>query len=569
MRNLDASMSPDDEHKFSNYFLFVTVISCVGQLSWFAITGFNEIDCDGMSYVGIARHLREGDFHAAINAFRSPLISWIIAAGGLVDKNLLQVGKFVNIASFFASVALLYLLTKRLWHSRLVASVASLWFSLARGFASTAVTLVIPDFLLTVFVLAYFLVLLRCLREDRSGDWGLLGFIHGAAYLTKAFALPWLALATVSSIAISYSKRPGHALNRLVLASLLPLVTVGSWGAVLHSKYEVFTIGSQFKANFVHYNLRSYLKDPPYALLTNAVLGPGVADPSSEKTDEYTVNDPMPPHSPVWNYRLTFKKALPLVMTAELKNLPIVIKELTILLTPGGILGFILMLLTLTRCREQMVAEFRFSLVVAISAMSLIFAYGMLVFITTYAFPLVPLMMAITSKFFMVDSQFAANPAWRRACIALTLAGLAVSFAYSSSPFRTLDRNFQLSCYDAARKLGAYQGSRLVTIGTGPYQEHGVGWEAGYRTAYFANWHVVAETSDLPTDLTALMSDVEKASADAVLLWGKQTDPRYQPILRSLSGEYPTGLPILDPALGRVGEVLISRKTNRAQNGPR
>src|ERR1039458_4176151 len=102
-----------------------------------------------MSYVGIARRLSQGQFHAAINAFRSPLISWIIAAGSRLDGNLLQVGKFTNIGSFLASAALLYWLTKRLWHSRLVGSIASLWFSLARGLAATSVTLIIPDFLLT------------------------------------------------------------------------------------------------------------------------------------------------------------------------------------------------------------------------------------------------------------------------------------------------------------------------------------------------------------------------------------------------------------------------------------
>src|ERR1039458_7021487 len=60
-----------------------------------------------MSYVGIARRLSQGQFHAAINAFRSPLISWIIAAGSRLDGNLLQVGKFTNIGSFLASAALL------------------------------------------------------------------------------------------------------------------------------------------------------------------------------------------------------------------------------------------------------------------------------------------------------------------------------------------------------------------------------------------------------------------------------------------------------------------------------
>jgi hypothetical protein len=250
---------------------------------------------------------------------------------------------------------------------------------------------------------------------------------------------------------------------------------------------------------------------------------------------------------------------VPLVIAAERRNLPVALKELTILLTPGGILGFLFMLQMMMRRRKQSVPEFRFTCVVAVSAASLIFAYGMLVFITTYAFPLVALIMAITSRFLVSDAQFTANPVWQRLCIVLVVAGLIVAFTYRSSPFRTLDRNFQMSCYDAARKLEAYSGSRVVTIGSGPYPEHGVGWEAGYRVAYFANRRIVAETPVLPAEVAPLMADIEKSSADAVLLWGNRTDPRFQPVLRRLAAEYRVSLPILDPALGQVGAVVVGR----------
>ncbi len=553
-------MDAERERKLSNYFILVTVVSCIAQVSWFASNCFAQIDYDGMSYVGIARHLSQGQFHAAINAFRSPLISWIIAAGSQLDGNLLQVGKFTNIGSFLASAALVYLLTERLWHSRLVAAIASLWFSLARGLAATAVTLIIPDFLLTALVLTYFLILLRCFRTDRARDWALLGLVHGVAYLAKAFALPWLALATLVSLAISFRKQPRHGLNRLVLASLAPLLIAAVWATALHSKYGVFTTGSQFKANFLGYNVRTYSqKEPTYALLNDTVLEPGVSDPSPWKSDEYMVNDPMPPHSRAWSYRPTIRQAVPLVIAAERRNLPVALKELTILLTPGGILGFLLMLQTMVRRRKESVSEFNFTFVVAVSAVSLILAYCMLVFITTYAFPLVALIMAIASRFFVSDAQFAANAAWQRLCIGMVVAGLFVAFTYRSSPFRTLDRNFQLSCYDAAKKLDAYSGSRVVTIGSGPYPEHGVGWEAGYRAAYFANRRIVAESPELPADISLLTADIVKSSADAVLVWGNPADPAFQRVQRTVAAEYRVSMPILDPVLGQVGAVVAER----------
>ncbi|MFZ0796276.1 MAG: hypothetical protein WCA13_17110 [Terriglobales bacterium] len=553
-------MDLERERELSKYFIFATVISCIAQVSWFASKCFTQIDYDGMSYVGIARHLSQGQFHAAINAFRSPLISWIIAVGSRLDANLLRVGKFTNIGGFLASAALLYLLTARLWHSRLVASIASLWFSLARGLAATSVTLIIPDFLLTALVLTYFLILLRCFRTDHTEDWVLLGLVHGVAYLAKAFALPWLALATLVSLAILFRTRPRHGLNRLVLAALAPLLIAAAWATTLHSKYGVFTTGSQFKANFLHYSVgRHPQREAPYAVLTNTLPEPGVSDPSFEKSDEYVVNDPVPPHSWAWNYEPTISQAVPLVMAAERRNLPVALKELTILLTPGGILGFFFMLQTMIRRRQQSISEFRFTCVVVVCAATMILAYGMLVFITTYAYPLVALIMAVASRFFVSEEQFAAHAAWRRLSFVLAVAGLIVSLTYRSSPFRTLDRNFQVSCYDAARKLEAYSGSRVVTIGLGPYPEHGVGWEAGYRVAYLANRHVVAESPALPGDVSLLMADIEMSSADAVLVWGSPADPGFQRVLRSVAAEYRASLAILDPALGQVGAVVAGR----------
>ena len=122
-----------------------------------------------MAYLGIARHLRHGQFHAAINAFRSPLISWLIALASFASAEgseaYVHIGKLINIGSFLLSLALLYVLIEKLWHSRLVASVAILMFSLGRGLAASAVSMVTPDFLFAAMTLIYFIVLLRCLRE--------------------------------------------------------------------------------------------------------------------------------------------------------------------------------------------------------------------------------------------------------------------------------------------------------------------------------------------------------------------------------------------------------------------
>ena len=554
-------MNSELERKLSNYFILATVFACTFQILWFASTCFTLIDYDALSYMGIARYVRAGQFHESINAFRSPLISWLIAGGSFIDENLLRVGKVINIGCFVVSAVLVYLLAERLWQSRLVRSIAAFWFTVARGLASTAVTLVSPDFLLTVLVLLYFLLLLRCLRFHQSKNWILLGAVHGLAYLAKAFALPWLTVATSVAAAISGGAL-AQRLKRVGLALSLPILAAAFWATVLHSKYAVFTTGSQFKANFIHYNARNFIgKSGRFSILADTAAEAGPADPSFIKMDEAMVDDPMPPRSWAWQYRPSAIQMLRLSIRAEAKNLPGAVKEMTILLTPGGVLGFLLMLYRMARHRLQHVPEFRFIVVVAVAALALIVAYSVLVFLTTYAFPLAAVVMAVTARAFVSDSRFTLDALWRWVCIVFAVGGLLVSFVYRSSPFRIIDRPFEASCHDAAKKLRAGGGSRVVSVGLGPYPAQGVGWEAGFVTAYLADRRIIAE-GGLPNsdELPVWMDDVRKASADAVLVWGKPGDARYQLALRSLQDEYPISALISDPALGEVGSVVSRRR---------
>jgi hypothetical protein len=237
---------------------------------------FNQMDFDGMAYTGIARHVRQSEFHAAINAFRSPLVSWIIAAGSFVSADYLHMGKLVSIGSFLLCVALLYVFAVRLWHSRMVASLAVLLFTLGRGLSVCAVALVTPDFLFAALVLVYFIILLRCVRSGRLIDWWFLGGIHGLAFLAKAFALAWLGLCTAVAVIFSGEARKTKA-ARLGLAAMIPVMIAAGWAGVLHSKYGVYTTGSQFKTNLLQWTLRAYPehRERTYTLLQRYHEGTG------------------------------------------------------------------------------------------------------------------------------------------------------------------------------------------------------------------------------------------------------------------------------------------------------
>jgi hypothetical protein len=137
---------------------------------------------------------------------------------------------------------------------------------------------------------------------------------------------------------------------------------------------------------------------------------------------------------------------------------------------------------------------------------------------------------------------------------------------YASSPFRLLTRDFQVSCYDAGNRLRAHAGSSVVSIGTGPFPEHGVGWEAGYKASFFGGRKIIGATASLPAanQLSSLTVDIRKASPDVILVWGRPDDPRYAGLIDSLLLQYPQNLneKIVDPVLGQVGIVLFTAQTS-------
>jgi hypothetical protein len=195
------------------------------------------------------------------------------------------------------------------------------------------------------------------------------------------------------------------------------------------------------------------------------------------------------------------------------------------------------------------------------------------VFDERYLYPLIPLVLAVAARFLVPDNkgdkEDEVNYArWRKLCIALVVLGTVASMIYPSSPFRLLTRDFQSSCYDAGRLLQEHTGSRVVTIGSGPFPEHGVGWEAGFKAGFFGERKIIAATEALPqsTQLSSLAADLQKASPDAILVWGKPEDTRYTGLLQNLTLRYPRSPreKIVDPVLGEVGTVLFIAPTLEA-----
>lgn len=535
--------------------LFLATLNCAFQIAWFWQLIRRNINYDAISYIGIARHIADGDFHASLRGYWSPLLSWIIAAAAIFSANFTMMGRLVTISSFVACLGLLYLLTFQLWRSPLLAALAVLWFTAVRGAVAFAVSFIGADFLLSAIVLLYSICLLNCLRRPSARNWLLLGIPHGVAFLAKAFAMPWLALSSLLGSVLSREQNFRRKLVFAAAAIAIPIVVWFSWGAVLESRYGMFTAGYQSKWNLISQQQRE-----------EAVRRGGQLSflyDTSRSYDSYMVVDNMFPGSPIWQAHINPAVTLRLVLANERQNLPSAIRQLVVLLTPGGILALGLACWSFARDRQR--PEARFLKLVLFNAATLVVGYSMLVFDERYVLPLVPLLIAVAVPLVLprTNADSVPNPFARVRLMAglLLLASTIFFQVYWASPFRTLNRDYETSCYDAAQKLLAAPGcKRLVVIGRGPYQEHGMGWEAGLYASYFAGCRMLAFSPDLPAlaQIPSARTDFFAVNPDAVLLLGRKGNAAFDALASAIRTASPglTSREIVDPRAGQVGEVL-------------
>src|SRR3982074_3020259 len=103
------------------------------QVAWFWRYCGRNINADAISYIGIARHVQDGNFRASLHGYWSPLVSWIIAAGSFLGSDRTLDARVLMLPAFAVCLVLVYRLTHKLWGSRLLAALAVLWFTAARG----------------------------------------------------------------------------------------------------------------------------------------------------------------------------------------------------------------------------------------------------------------------------------------------------------------------------------------------------------------------------------------------------------------------------------------------------
>lgn len=217
---------------------------------------------DGISYLSIARQYARGDVADAVNAYWSPMVSWLsaplIAVGvGLEDA--------IGVVSCFAAAVVLGVGGWLVWSEtrRIVPALAYMVV------VTPAVMQAAPPRTPDLLVVAWVIGLLWALRSADRAMTGrmrarvvsaaVLGVVVALGYFTKLYALPVAVVSVVAWLLVRWwsGRRQGVARERTARPWLTPVVVTvafalvaAPWVGALSAKYDGLMIGSSFGVNF-------------------------------------------------------------------------------------------------------------------------------------------------------------------------------------------------------------------------------------------------------------------------------------------------------------------------------
>jgi hypothetical protein len=239
--------------------LFVLIALFVNALHVWALRW--HVEPDGMSYIDIAWVYAHGDWSHAINAFWSPLFSWILGVllwvSGADRFRELAILHAVNFVAFVLAMATFVLLVREIqkWQDCLATEEGTEpltpgEFSLASYamfiYASRLVFSPFidqPDIMVEALVFLDTALLVRVARGDqRVRTFAVLGSVLGVGYLTKTVMFP-LGLVFLACAFLA-SGGTWRAMRRTLVAVLIFGAIAGPWIVVLSHKEGQPTIGT-------------------------------------------------------------------------------------------------------------------------------------------------------------------------------------------------------------------------------------------------------------------------------------------------------------------------------------
>lgn len=235
------------------------------------ISKYMFMDPDGLSYLDISDAYVRGDWHNAINAYWSPLFSWMLAVGTVLVRPSpyweFTLIHLINYCVFLAALISFSFLCKQIDLYRDVPAPADpnpnlsnrlpkhletivrytifVWVSL------DLITVVRPTPDMTVTVIVYLLAGLTlkiCRRDASQNSWILLGVLLGFGYLAKTAMLP-IGLSFLAIITLT-KRHVGWRWRHFMIASAVFLFIIAPFILAISLTKHRFTIGDSGRLNY-------------------------------------------------------------------------------------------------------------------------------------------------------------------------------------------------------------------------------------------------------------------------------------------------------------------------------
>jgi len=226
------------------------------------------VNADAMSYLDVAEAYLRRDWSTAVNAYWSPLYSWLIAFALLVIKPSpywkFAVLHLVNFAMYLFAIGCFSFLIRQLVRTQLVQR-TDLGFVTVPGWALLAVgySLVVwsslflvtvplesPDMLIAAFVYLATGILVRIRRDpSRWLAFAVLGIVLGLGFLAKSVMLPLTAIFLLGCIFAVGNLR--QALPRVALAGVCFVLVAGPFVFAMSRSKGYLTTGRTGRLNYL------------------------------------------------------------------------------------------------------------------------------------------------------------------------------------------------------------------------------------------------------------------------------------------------------------------------------
>ncbi|MDD4891848.1 MAG: glycosyltransferase family 39 protein [Phycisphaerae bacterium] len=306
-------MADDASRNSGGRFLFVIAVLLFLALGAIFLPHYlYRLNTDATAYVTVARLYLAGDYHAAINSYWGPLLSWLIAPLLALKLAPLTAARIANLAVGLATLCAIRSLGRQIGLSGRWASALAL--AMAAPLVGYALIILTPDLLLLLMLTLYAATVLP--DSYRSSRWRgpAAGLFAGLAYLSKSYALPFFvahffavnllhwfrsrrrppsplrgegrgeggpqgaASLQSSAIAAYGDESPSHTqpirgprvCSNFLLGVLAFAMVAGAWIGMLHHKYGRWTAGSSSARTHAIVGPEIYPDDP----LFNRLLPP-------------------------------------------------------------------------------------------------------------------------------------------------------------------------------------------------------------------------------------------------------------------------------------------------------